>query len=301
MANFESLTETNGLFYGGSNCCQQRFNDQRTSTDLEIVSYGISGAYQVTETLSLGGGLVYFDGTLDLLTDTFWIDDDTVEAFFSPNSYLPERLVSETDLFVDDTDVALNIGLLWSMTRQWRLGAFFREGPEFELTATVIAGPLDEDGAPEGTVTGSGTSPISFPDVFGLGLSWQSADGRWTVGFEWDRVQYSAILGDLDGDDFDIGDISLEDGNEYHLGTEYAFLGSTPVAAIRFGIWSDPDHRASHDGRDDILQAALLPLGDDQFHYALGFGLSFERFQLDFAAEFSELVNTVSVSGIYRF
>ena len=143
---------------------------------------------------------------------------------------------------------------------------------------------------------------MSFPDVFGLGLSWRSADGRWTVGFEWDRVQYSAILNDLDRDDFDVDDISLEDGNEYHLGVEYAFLGTRPVAAIRFGIWSDPDHRPSHDGRDgDIFQEALLPQGDTQFHYALGFGLGFERFQLDFAAEFSELVDTLSISGIYRF
>ena len=108
------------------------------------------------------------------------------------------------------------------------------------------------------------------------------------------------MLNSLQSDqDLDVSNDRLEDGDEFHLGGEYAFLGSSPVAAIRLGVWHDPDH-SPHNVGDDPL-AALFPKGDDQIHYALGFGLSFDRFQLDFGADFSELVNTISISGIYRF
>jgi len=33
----------------------------------------------------------------------------------------------------------------------------------------------------------------------------------------------------------------------------------------------------------------------------LGFGVAFERFQIDVAADFSDLVDTLSVSAIYSF
>jgi hypothetical protein len=46
---------------------------------------------------------------------------------------------------------------------------------------------------------------------------------------------------------------------------------------------------------------AVLPPGDDHIHYAAGLGLAFKRFQLDVAADFSELVDTVSLSFIYSF
>jgi len=34
---------------------------------------------------------------------------------------------------------------------------------------------------------------------------------------------------------------------------------------------------------------------------SIGFGLAFERFQVDLGADFSNLVDTVSLSGIYSF
>jgi hypothetical protein len=46
---------------------------------------------------------------------------------------------------------------------------------------------------------------------------------------------------------------------------------------------------------------ALLTSGEDQMHCAAGVGLAFDRFQLDLAADFSELVDTFSLSFIYSF
>jgi hypothetical protein len=154
---------------------------------------------------------------------------------------------------------------------------------------------------PAGTILDSTTSPIGFPNVYGLGLSFQPQGGRLTIGFEWDRVEYSTILDSLDQEEIGTGDISLEDGDELHLGGEYVFLRSTTLAAARLGVWLDPDHQPHFTRNGDLLEQALFPPGDDQIHYALGLGLAFKSFQIDLGADFSDFVDTISVSAIYSF
>ena len=85
----------------------------------------------------------------------------------------------------------------------------------------------------------------------------------------------------------------IEDALEFHLGAEYLFLESSPLLAVRWGVWLDPDHlvRISPD----------IDLGSDEVHFALGLGAAFERFQIDLAADFSDLVDTLSLSTIVSF
>jgi len=272
-------------------------------TSLDFVTYGISGAYRVSDALSLGLSLVYFDGELDIVGQTFLPDEDDVLGIFAPTSYLPERRVGDTSLDIDDTDWGLTAGLLWSISPQWRLGAFYRQGPNFEMRGQTVIGPAGSFFGlpPAGTITSVGTTPIGFPDVYGLGFTYQPQDGRLTIGVEWDRVEYSTILGSLDSEEIDVSNISLEDGDELHLGAEYIFLRSTTLAAARLGVWLDPDHRPSFTSGGDELEQALFPPGDDEIHYALGLGLAFRRFQIDLGADFSDPVDTVSVSAIYSF
>ena len=86
-----------------------------------------------------------------------------------------------------------------------------------------------------------------------------------------------------------------------YAAAEYVFFQSTTVAAARVGVWLDPDHQPYHTADSTFLEQALLPPGDDVIHYAMGFGLAFESFQLDVAADFSDLVDTASLSAIYSF
>ena len=46
---------------------------------------------------------------------------------------------------------------------------------------------------------------------------------------------------------------------------------------------------------------ALLPAGADKIHWSLGFGLAFENAQIDLGIDFSDFVDTVSLSAIYSF
>lgn len=301
-ADFESFSETQGLFAGGgTTCC--RFTDDRVHTNLEILSYGLSVAHRFTDALSLGLSLVYFDNNFDLVRNAYLPDEDDVLQIFAPTSFSRERIAWQTSLHIDDTDLELTAGFLWTVSPRWRLGGFYRGGPSFELRAEAYSGPGGSVvGLPAaGTLIGQGTSPGAFPDVYGLGCAFRSDDGRLTLAFEWNRVEYSTILDRLDPDEFDTSDLVLDDGNEFHLGAEYVFLRSTPVVAARLGMWLDPDHHPSATAASDLIERALLPPGETQIHWAAGIGLAFENYQIDLGADFSDFVNTVSLSAIYNF
>jgi hypothetical protein len=93
----------------------------------------------------------------------------------------------------------------------------------------------------------------------------------------------------------------MDDVNELRLGVEYVFVGLRPVLALRCGIWLDPDHRIQSVARDDAIARAFFRAGDDELHGALGIGIVFERFQIDFGIDLSELVKSASISAILSF
>jgi hypothetical protein len=312
LANFRAQTDTQGLFHtGGTGTEVFRSFDRRWSTELDIVSYGATGAYRINERLSVGLGLVYFDGRLDAPFEWVFFDDATVDGFFGPNSYLPERQLANGDMAFDDSDWGLSAGLYWSFAERWSVGAFYRQGPEFDLVFAVRAGAaiqLVEPSNSPGETWLVIATPMQFPDVYGFGIAYRTDDGKLTFGFEWDRVGYSSIFGSFDpvvvetlDDDLDLGiELAADDGNELRLGAEYAFLDLKPVLALRAGVWLDPDHRFRSISSDPEHRALFQP-GDDEVHFALGLGLAFGSFQIDLAADFSNLVDTVSLSAIYSF
>ncbi|MDH3546587.1 MAG: outer membrane protein transport protein [Gammaproteobacteria bacterium] len=296
LANLEFFGETQGLFSGGTDCCQDREPDQRATSDMEIVSYGLSAAYRISAKLHLGLGAVYHDTSLSTSVTQYLWDEDSIQSFFAPNSYLFERSLVNVTTLVDDADWTLTGGLLWRLSPSWSIGGVYRQGLKIENTLEGRAGQAGDFGVPPGEVfarrTGVG---IKFPDIYGLGFAYRAPDGRLTVTFQWDRVNYSSIAKSLELDDQ-----VIDDADELHLGAEYVFLGSSPIIAVRFGTWLDPDHepRATI---DDPLLRALLPGGDDDMHYAAGIGVAMQSFQIDFGVDFGERVDAVSLSAIYNF
>jgi long-subunit fatty acid transport protein len=312
LANFRAQTDTQGLFHtAGTGTVTFRTFDRRWSTELDIVSYGLAGAYRISDRFSLGLGLVYFDGQLHAPFEWYLPDDDSLEGIFGPNSYLPERQLANGDMAFDDSDWGLSAGLLWSIAERWSIGAFYRQGPEFQLVYDVRTGAavgiIDPSLAPDEVFLIIET-PMHFPDVYGLGIAYRSRDGKIAVGFEWDRVEYSSIFNSFEpvviesvDDDLDLGiELVADDGNELRIGGEYAFLDLKPVLAIRAGVWLDPDHRF-RSVSDDPEHRALFQPGEDEVHVAVGIGLAFTSFQIDLAADFSDLVDSLSLSAIYSF
>ena len=298
LASFESRFETQGIFGEGAGPFEtRRLFDRRDTTDLEIVTYALSGAYRVTESFSLGLGLTWFDGSLRTVDDLYDRDDQSLESFFGETSFLPGRRIAESSIALDDSDFGFAAGLLWHLAERWHLGGFFRQGPEFETVSRIAAGPQGGVlGIPPGSLF-QVSIPVTFPDVYGLGIAYRSGDERLTLSFEWDRVEYSTIfdtLGNTPSREL------VEDGDEFHLGGEFAFLETKPLLAVRLGLWHDPDHGVESPVPDPLVQA-LFGETADQIHYSAGFGAAFQRFQVDLGADFSDRRDTISLSGIYSF
>lgn len=295
-ANLEFSGETQGLYGGGTSCCQTRWNDQKMSSQIDIVSYGVSAAYRLFDYLDVGFGAIYYDASFDSRVNEFMWDEDTPESFLAPNSFLPERSVISERIHTDDSDWALAAGFLWRISEMWSIGGVYRQKMEVDLDVEARAGELVDYGVPPGGIIIEATGiPVQFPDFYGLGFAYRHADGRFTVSFQWDRVEYSDIP-----DSLRLDDQTMDDSDELHLGVEYVFLDSTPIIAMRLGAWMEPDHQM-HATVDDPVTQALLRRGDDDVHYSAGLGIATERFQIDLAADFADWTDTVSLSAIFNF
>lgn len=299
LTTYRLHTVINGLFGAGDPPDGVIRNlDQQLATELHIVGYGLAGAWRATESLSFGLGLSYFEGSIGSDTLAYLVDEFPA-TFFEANSFLPDRLYVASDFDVDATDLGFSAGFLWSVTERWKVGGAFRQGPEFPYHLVNRAGPAS--GLPVGTVIDAVTGrSIAFPDVYALGLAYRSAGGSVTVGFEWDRVEYSSIVESLESPVSDIAHVAMDDADELHIGLEYVMLDTTPLVALRLGGWRDPDHQVRYLG-DDPFARALFPPGEDALHWALGFGIAFRSFQLDLGVDFSNRVDTAAISAIYSF
>ncbi|TNF73325.1 MAG: hypothetical protein EP299_08420 [Acidobacteria bacterium] len=297
LANYEFYGETQGLYSGpwpGGIQVRREF-DLSQVVNLEIVSYGLAGAYSVNESLSFGIGLAYSEGLISFLTRSHGVISFDVPAdiLFADRPLTDENVLATLSFEVDSSDWSYSAGFLWRLSRGWSVGGFWRQGPEFDGLLEFRAGPTIPPPLQPGTLLARVPEVLDLPDVYGLGVVYRFPDERLTLSFEWDRVGYSSIFTPE-------SDLSLEDGNELHLGGEYVFLGSTPLVAIRLGIWNDPDHAVDYSG-DNYVAAALLQPGDDTLHYAAGLGFAFKRLQLDVGVDFSDLVDTASLSMIFSF
>jgi len=296
LANLETHGETEGLFIEGAGGEPLRFLDQRNRMQLDAISYGLSGAYRITEAFSVGVGLVYYDTSFTIHSDLYlW--DDLDDPLGSGTSYLPEHFVIGQTLYGSDRSLGFSAGILWKISPLWSLGGRYREGPVTHPTGQARVGSiLDLDVPPGSVIDFEVGGDVELPDNYGLGVAYRSADGQLTIGFEWDRVTYSDAFDNLDEDDQ-----LIDDANQFHLGGEWVLLETRPLLAIRAGVWHDPDHQTrANENADDHTRALLRP-GEDQLHYALGLGLAFKNFQVDGAVDLSDTVNTASLSVIYSF
>jgi long-subunit fatty acid transport protein len=304
LARFEFESETRGLFGGGTDSFQERFFDQRVTTDLDFVSSGVAVAYRLSENLSLGVGAIYHDISLSSVAAVFLPDEDPVAGLLAPTSYLPERSLVSQSVGGQDGDWALTAGLLWRPSESWRVGGVYRQGPETAIAVETIAGRAVDFGVPPGGILRRVDDvPVELPAVLGLGVAYRAPDGSLTVSFQWDRIEYSTVVDSLERFAARTGEpanVAVDDAHEIHLGGEYVFLRSTPVVAVRLGAWLDPDHQL-RDTSGDLFLEAIQPRGEDQLHATFGLGIAYQKFQFDLGIDLSDEMDTASMSAVYSF
>ncbi len=304
LASFEVASETQGLFRAGPDGFgTERRDETRQRTDVDTVSYGVAGALRLSEKLDVGLALVYSEGDLGVVQEEYNVGGGTIEELFGPLPLTPETLESRITFGGGDgTDLSFHAGFLWQLADRWRVGGFLRQGPDFTTEITLVAGPTFEDlrGVPPGQVFEVGTTPLVIPDVFGLGIAYRSAGDALTVSLEWDRVEYSDLAESLSPEIFDLNVVALDDGDEVHVGFEYAFLRASPVVAVRAGWWRDPAHQIRNVGPDPF-DRAIFNGGEDADHFTAGVGVKLRSVQIDLGVDLSDFVDVLALSGIYSF
>ena len=296
LANFESSFETQSIFITYPDGSIGSLLPKRGWFDLEVVSHSVAAGVAVTEALSLGLGLSYFENDLVAVEEIYFPDDVTVPDLFGPisfgpSSFLPERHWGTGTLEAHDADLGWSVGLLWKLPGGWSLGGFYRRGPTVE-GATEFRSAVFHPRPPD-TVLEEATGSFTAPAVYGLGIARRLLGDRLILGFEWDRVEYSTLLETAD-------DRRVADADELRLGAEYPLLRDRPILAFRAGVWHDPDHSIRITS-DNVLLAAAFPPGGDELHLTAGLGIAFERFQIDLGLDVSDLRDTVSLSAIFSF
>lgn len=263
-----------------------------TAIDLDVTNYGLSGAFKVSDAFSIGASIIYSDFELDSFANRF---DATVPFTSTQHG--------------DDDDIAFNVGALFKFSDRFSMGVVYRDGPEFDMEAGLFA---NED--PDTQATGFPRSTdFSAPDIFGVGLAFQPADA-WIVTFDVNRVYYSdltdALISGFRSTDVEpaagVSQLEIDDGTEVRLGAEYTFLETAQLFSLRGGVWRDPAHTINFDGvpvdtGNALSNAVIFSTGDDEIHWSIGAGAVFNRFQIDAAFDFSDNVDTFSISGVLRF
>ncbi|MEM7587708.1 MAG: hypothetical protein AAF560_30250 [Acidobacteriota bacterium] len=238
-----------------------------TSGSVSVRNQGLAGSYRWNEKFSIGLGVSRFEGEFSATSE------------LSAEPPLSRFLQIRTD---EDQDVTFNAGFLWHFAPGWDLGGFFRQGPSFALASDVVAGPTSEFPPPTTVLSTRTGIPLDLPNVYGLGVAYETKNGAMTASFEWDHIGPSA---------------GFDAAEELHLGLELLVLRTSPVLALRLGLWHDPDRRADK----SVVTPSLVPMGFDDWHTAIGVGVAFKSLKLDFALDQSDRVDTFSLSMVYVF
>jgi len=273
----------------------------KSSADLKILNYGATAAYKLSDNVSVGAGLSYYD--FNFKTATGRVDDRDPAH---PIAASGQAQVG------DDSGYGMNLGARFRLSDSLSAGVTYRRAPRFEYKAVNVVFE-DNNGNPLTTpvvVAAPKNVKFDIPDLFGVGISWRPTDAL-VVNFDVDRVEYSQLTDDIDSlflADASARKLHIPDGTEVHLGAEYTFASMTHPLSLRGGVWRDPRHAISLDGSPnsssltDVVLATLFSKGrGPETHYSVGLGWAFKKFQFDFAGDFANAVDTYSVSGVYRF
>jgi long-chain fatty acid transport protein len=274
--------------------------------DLKIIDYGFAVAWKASDAISIGAGVSYYD---------FNVNTTVQRLNFTANDVIPNvppgTLLNQQNQFGSDNDIGFDLGARLVFSDQWSAGLVYRRGPSFSYDATSTAFYFTS-GDPISPPAVASYNNIRFkvPDEYGAGLSWHPTDAL-VVNFDADFIEYSQLtrgIQSLFGNDpAVVSQLSIPNGTELHLGGEYTFTQMAHPFSLRAGYWHDPRHSIQFTGDPGTnLGAVALAVQfaggkGSQSHGALGMGWAFSKFQIDAAADFSDLTDLYSVSAVYHF
>ncbi len=269
--------------------------------DLEIESYGVSFGQNITDALSWGVGIAYHRFEIDTFNERF-------------NPFTDEVIFRGTQSG-SDNDLSFNIGLLYRGSDRFSIGVNYRSAPSFDYDVRGV------QVANNNLETANLRTPFKAPDALGVGFSYRATD-RLTLNFDVSHIGYSNLSDTVDSGFLSgefapfinttlLNSFEVKDQIEPRLGMEYAFETANPFF-VRAGLWRESERSLRFVGDPDAsifaddpittyAQAVLFSAGGDEMHYSLGLGWAFPKFQVDFAYDGSDVQDSFSLSGVYRW
>jgi long-subunit fatty acid transport protein len=270
-------------------------NDFVGGAVIKDVNYGFSVAGKIGDYLAIGGNVKISDFEFD----------STISARQKGQSLHGEHFVST--ITSNDIKVGFTAGVLVRPNSRISVGAVYRYEPEFELEAFVDN--VDFAGNPLIIArTGRSTSDFDVPDSFGAGIS-ISPTPNFNVNFDVVRVLHSQLESIDTGyslfthllpvfEQANVIAFKFEDGTDIHLGAEYLHPFDDWIFAFRGGYYrEEPNRFFLASAANPEIDAFLRPVfgsdpGEDLHHITVGSGITYRKFQLDFAFDFSPKIQT---------
>ena len=269
----------------------------------QTITYGLSGAYKLLPSLSLGASIGF---------------DQSTSSY---SSIITQAAAgdSTSNMYYDNNDQAehFSLAFLWNPFSTFNIGMVYRYGPNFNTNTTVT------------TVTnfpGSTTATYTFrnktklPDQYGIGTSYSFPFGL-TATFDFDYIMYSQILKDavffdgttqLSGYNFKASEFKMKDNFEIHAGIEYVFHVKEMPLAIRGGYCYKADHRVYYEPDPNTLTTSIIQKDEmdtlgmgangNENIVSFGFGAVLSKnFQLDLSGSWGTFTKEYITSVVYRF
>ncbi|BCR05845.1 aromatic hydrocarbon degradation protein [Desulfuromonas versatilis] len=259
------------------------------AVDSKVLTVNInpSAAYRINDQLSVGAGVSaqYIEAELSSMID-FGLQAAQLNAGFAPLASNPQADVF-ADLKADDWSYGYNLGLLYEVTKDSRLGMAYRsrikhelEGDaDFEVPSAFLAGFPAGPGVTLATIANSTFTSqgvrgdITLPASASLSY-YHRYNPRWAVMADVTWTEWSTfdkLLIEFDGTLANNPSLTTENWDDswrYSLGTTF---NPNESWALRFGLAFDeePIPDAEH-------RTPRIP-GEDRFWTAFGFGYKFNR------------------------
>ena len=144
VANFETNIQTSGPFLDeGASPCRvgqpqfcSRIRPVSGNLDLQISNFGGSAAVRLTDQVSVGVGVSFYDFDIDSVNRRFGLDgfpETSPGGFNGEPSFVSSNVVATEFINGEDTSVGVNIGASISPSDKFRIGASYRQGPKFDI------------------------------------------------------------------------------------------------------------------------------------------------------------------------
>jgi hypothetical protein len=319
LSNVDSQFRGNGAFFwecdptpaadGGEGVCdtagefdRARHRPIESSTQLEVINYGLSAGFDIGKGFSLGVGVSYYEFSMQSVTNRYATD------FFSDSEFRADELRSRTIQLGDSSEFGFSVGFHWDVNKKFSFGGVYRKAPVFDMEGATAV-PNDPGlpffpGVPFGTDSPGdniniNTFPAEFdvPDFYSVGMAIRPSD-NFLIALQYDRIEYDQLAGVADL----FGVFQADGSNQFQVDSANIFrLGIEGVLAdgrvlIRAGAWHDPDHDIRYVGSSQDRRTQFLA-GEDLLHVTAGVGFVLgNRFTLDVGADISDDNKTFSMS-----